>query len=141
MIQPKEINRNILTNYSTGLSEQLAKGDIHPVDVIKAVNTQLENSKLTDDEQDYLSQIKRQLVFREFARSAIEQQDYKELPGAKDENSKEFLKLKKGETGIPLVDAAVRELEETGKPHNRARLLLARYGTRNLNIDPEVIAK
>lgn len=141
MITPKEVNRNILTNYSTGLSEKLSAGEIHPVEVIKAVNTQLKNSSLSEDEQDYLSQIKRQLVFREFARSAIEQQDYKVLPGAKGEDSQEFIDLKNGDTGIPLIDAAVKELEATGKPHNRARLLLARYGIRNLNIDPEVIAK
>lgn len=139
-ITPKEINRNLLLNKSTELSEELSKGSLDPKELLIELNSTLKDENLTKGEKEYLSQIKRQLIFREFARSAIEQQEYRNPPGAKGKDSVEFKALREGKTGIPIVDAAVRELEETGKPHNRARLLIARYGTRNLNIDPEVIA-
>jgi len=40
-----------------------------------------------------------------------------------------------GETGIPLVDAGMRELWETGWMHNRVRMIVASLLTKNLNID------
>ena len=139
MITPKEINRNLLTNKSTELSPLLAAGEIDPRDVLRTISDLEQDKKLSEEQQEYLSDIKRQLVFREFARSAIEEQSYRQPPGAR-KTSKEFEKLKKGETGIPIIDASVKEMNETGRPHNRARLLLARYAIRNLNIDPEEVS-
>ena len=41
----------------------------------------------------------------------------------------------KGETGIPLVDAGMRELWHTGYMHNRVRMVTASFLTKNLLID------
>jgi deoxyribodipyrimidine photo-lyase len=41
----------------------------------------------------------------------------------------------RGETGIPLVDAGMRELWETGFMHNRVRMIAASFLTKNLLID------
>eukprot|EP00924_Labyrinthula_sp_SR-Ha-C_P003138 augustus_masked-scaffold_15-processed-gene-0.46-mRNA-1 protein AED:0.09 eAED:0.16 QI:0/-1/0/1/-1/1/1/0/326 len=41
---------------------------------------------------------------------------------------------KKGKTGIPLVDAAMRELWNSGFMHNRARMVVASFLTKNLGI-------
>ncbi|MCW5907440.1 MAG: deoxyribodipyrimidine photo-lyase [Chitinophagales bacterium] len=41
----------------------------------------------------------------------------------------------KGETGIPLVDAGMRELNATGYMHNRVRMVVASFLTKNLLID------
>jgi len=41
----------------------------------------------------------------------------------------------KGETGFPIVDAAMRQLNETGYMHNRGRLITANFLTRLLGID------
>ncbi len=38
----------------------------------------------------------------------------------------------KGRTGVPLVDAGVRELLETGGMHNRVRMVCASFWTKNL---------
>jgi deoxyribodipyrimidine photo-lyase len=38
-----------------------------------------------------------------------------------------FNKWAKGETGVPIVDAAMRQLLQTGYMHNRARLIVANY--------------
>lgn len=41
----------------------------------------------------------------------------------------------RGETGIPLVDAGMRELWETGHMHNRVRMVTASFLVKNLLID------
>lgn len=40
-----------------------------------------------------------------------------------------------GETGIPIVDAAMLQLKETGWMHNRLRMVVAMFLTKNLQID------
>ena len=40
-----------------------------------------------------------------------------------------------GRTGIPIVDAAMRQLERTGWMHNRLRMIVAMFLTKNLLID------
>lgn len=50
-------------------------------------------------------------------------------------DEKEFEKWCKGETGYPLVDAGMRELNETGLMHNRVRMLVASFLTKHLLID------
>ncbi|MFA3915750.1 cryptochrome/photolyase family protein [Ruegeria hyattellae] len=44
----------------------------------------------------------------------------------------EVLAWKQGRTGIPFVDAAMRELYVTGRMHNRARMIVASYLTKHL---------
>jgi len=50
-------------------------------------------------------------------------------------NPDDFEKWKLGQTGFPLVDAGMRELNETGFMHNRVRMLTASFLTKNLLID------
>jgi deoxyribodipyrimidine photo-lyase len=42
---------------------------------------------------------------------------------------------KNGETGFPIVDAAMRELRETGFMHNRTRMIAAMFLTKDLHLD------
>ena len=42
---------------------------------------------------------------------------------------------KNGQTGIPIVDAAMRQLNQTGWMHNRLRMITAMFLTKNLFID------
>jgi deoxyribodipyrimidine photo-lyase len=46
-----------------------------------------------------------------------------------------FIKWCKGETGFPIVDAGMRELNETGYMHNRARLIVASFLIKTLLVD------
>ncbi len=41
----------------------------------------------------------------------------------------------KGETGYPIVDAAMRQLNQTGWMHNRLRMIVASFLTKDLHID------
>lgn len=50
-------------------------------------------------------------------------------------NEEEFEKWKTGQTGYPLVDAGMRELNETGYMHNRVRMLVASFLCKHLLID------
>jgi len=50
-------------------------------------------------------------------------------------NQAAFDKWCKGETGFPIVDAAMRQLNQTGYMHNRGRLITANFLTRLLGID------
>ncbi len=50
-------------------------------------------------------------------------------------NEAEFEKWCKGETGYPIVDAGMRELNETGYMHNRVRMITASFLCKHLLID------
>jgi deoxyribodipyrimidine photo-lyase len=50
-------------------------------------------------------------------------------------NEAEFKTWCKGETGYPIVDAGMRELNETGFMHNRVRMIVASFLTKHLLID------
>lgn len=50
-------------------------------------------------------------------------------------NEKEFIAWCEGKTGYPLVDAGMRELNETGFMHNRLRMVTASFLTKHLLID------
>lgn len=50
-------------------------------------------------------------------------------------NEVEFDKWCKGETGYPIVDAGMRELNATGYMHNRVRMVVASFLTKHLLID------
>lgn len=50
-------------------------------------------------------------------------------------NEAEFEKWCKGETGYPIVDAGMRQLNETGLMHNRVRMITAGFLCKHLLID------
>jgi deoxyribodipyrimidine photo-lyase len=50
-------------------------------------------------------------------------------------NESEFEAWKEGRTGVPIVDAAMRQLKEIGWMHNRARMLTASYLVKDLLVD------
>ncbi len=50
-------------------------------------------------------------------------------------NEEEFERWCRGNTGYPIVDAGMRELNETGYMHNRVRMVVASFLTKHLLID------
>lgn len=50
-------------------------------------------------------------------------------------DAKHFEAWKAGRTGYPIVDAGMRELNETGFMHNRVRMIVASFLTKHLLID------
>ena len=51
------------------------------------------------------------------------------------ENNEHFNSWCLGETGVPIIDAAMFQLNSTGWMHNRLRMIVAMYLTKNLLID------
>ncbi|MCP1387737.1 DNA photolyase family protein [Corynebacterium sp. TA-R-1] len=89
----------------------------------------------------------RQVIWRDFAwhryfhvpdmttRNVREQFDRFEWSWAGDTDHLADLALwQRGETGVPLVDAGMRELWATGTMHNRVRMVAASWLTKNLGI-------
>ncbi len=58
---------------------------------------------------------------------------YDGIPWRKDEEG--FQKWCSGMTGYPIVDAGMRQLNETGYMHNRVRMIVASFLTKHLLID------
>ena len=83
----------------------------------------------------------RQLFWREFynyilyhfPESEIENFDGSDIPWSND--SVLFEKWCEGKTGVPIIDAAMIHLKNTGKMHNRLRMITASFLTKNLLID------
>ena len=50
-------------------------------------------------------------------------------------NVKNFARWAEGTTGFPIIDAGMRELEQTGFMHNRARMITAMFLVKDLHLD------
>ncbi|MDB5272488.1 MAG: deoxyribodipyrimidine photo-lyase [Chitinophagaceae bacterium] len=76
-----------------------------------------------------------QMIIFHFPRSAKDsfKTKYDTIPWRNDE--KLFDKWCKGETGYPIVDAGMRELNATGFMHNRVRMVVASFLSKHLLID------
>ncbi len=60
-------------------------------------------------------------------------QKYDRISWRKDEAS--FVKWCEGKTGVPIIDAAMRQLNETKWMHNRLRMITAMFLSKNLLVD------
>ncbi len=116
------------------LSPHLHFGEISPRQIWNAVWQK--DGKLTKASLAYL----RQLGWREFSyhllyhfpHTAQEplRPEFKNFPWAGD--TKNLTAWQKGQTGIPLVDAGMRQLWTTGYMHNRVRMVVASFLVKNL---------
>ena len=59
--------------------------------------------------------------------------DLRSIPWENDE--RDFMAWCKGQTGFPVVDAAMRQLAQTGWMHNRGRMIVASFLVKDLLID------
>lgn len=84
-----------------------------------------------------------ELIWREFyvailyhfphVRSGSFQRHYDRIPWVNDE--RDFAAWCEGRTGYPIVDAAMRQLVQTGWMHNRSRMIVASFLVKDLLID------
>ena len=85
----------------------------------------------------------REIAWREFSTYLLFH--YPELPDQplkrqfdqfpwRSDYGKELKAWQRGHTGVPMVDAGMRELWQTGWMHNRVRMVVASYLTKNLLI-------
>lgn len=127
---PTDRNRPDLLGTSR-LSPHLHFGEISPRQIVH---------RLLDDPkaEPYV----RQIVWREFAhhllyhfpQTANEPLDEKFRHYAWSKDAAALRAWQRGQTGIPIVDAGMRELWHTGWMHNRIRMCAASFLTKNLRI-------
>ncbi len=123
------------------LSPLLAIGAISPAMIVSRIND-LKPGAIINDEgaKVFLSEI----IWREFYRHLMHayphvsrnlnfQRDTQDLQWQNDK--KLFKKWCDGQTGFPIVDAAMRCLNSTGLMHNRLRMVVASFLCKDLLID------
>lgn len=96
-------------------------------------------SRWSDGEAKFVSEI----IWREFyyyilsRNPRVERESFNPLYSkiAWKNNEEWFSAWKEGRTGFPIVDAGMRELNETGWMHNRVRMIVASFLTKDLHID------
>ncbi|MEA2029571.1 MAG: deoxyribodipyrimidine photo-lyase [Campylobacterota bacterium] len=115
---------------SSNLSTHLRFGVISPRQIFNAMQG-LEGS------QAYI----RQLFWREFYNYILyhfpksENSNFNGIEIEWEDNTKQFKAWCEGRTGVPIIDAAMRHLNQTGLMHNRLRMIVASFLTKNLLID------
>jgi deoxyribodipyrimidine photo-lyase len=122
------------------LSPHLAVGTISAIDVWRAAVIAIETGRIPEDEGwKFLSEI----AWREFSyhllyfnpamATAPLRVEFAQFPWRDDQDA--LAAWKKGMTGVPIVDAGMRELWRTGWMHNRVRMIVASFLVKNLLID------
>ncbi len=121
---------------TSGLSENLTYGEISPLACWHAGWRALHDGK--QDAEVFL----KELVWREFAYHLIHhtpqittrnwRPEWDDFPWNTDARLARVKAWQQGRTGIRFVDAAMRELQVTGRMHNRGRMIVASYLTKHL---------
>jgi deoxyribodipyrimidine photo-lyase len=97
----------------------------------------------SDDARDNVKTWQQELAWREFYQHCMYffpeletgayREEFKDFPW---ENNLEYFQVWcEGQTGYPIVDAAMRQLNETGWMHNRCRMIVASFLTKDLIVD------
>lgn len=125
---------------TSGLSPHLAFGEISPRQVWHSVQAVAQHSRATASAIDkFLSE----LAWRDFNYHQLyNRAEIATVPMVEKFAHLEWLDpdaafeaWQEGRTGIPIVDAGMRELWETGAMHNRVRMLTASLLAKNLLVD------
>jgi deoxyribodipyrimidine photo-lyase len=135
-------DRDYPTRESTSrLSADLTHGTIG----IRTVYWATEDIKAdaTDDQREEIEEFQSQLAWRAFYTHVlwfnpeVVDENYKEYENPIEwEDDPEHLQAwKDGETGYPIVDAGMRQLRAEGYMHNRVRMIVASFLTKDLLID------
>lgn len=119
---------------TSGLSENLTYGEISPRVIWQA------GHRAMDEGEQGAEHFLKELVWREFAyhlihhTPRIESENWRDgwdgFPWRDDNDGAE--RWRRGRTGVPLVDAGMREMYVTGTMHNRVRMIVASYLTKHL---------
>jgi deoxyribodipyrimidine photo-lyase len=127
------------------LSAALKFGVIGVRTVWAATLAALENSR-SDETQSNIKTWQQELAWREFYQHAMYnfpelaegafRETLKNFPY--DNNEQHFQAWCEGRTGYPIVDAAMRQMNETGWMHNRCRMIVASFLTKDLLINPKL---
>ncbi|MER3491750.1 MAG: deoxyribodipyrimidine photo-lyase, 8-HDF type [Mastigocladus sp. ERB_26_2] len=127
------------------LSAALKFGAIGIRRVWQATQEALENSR-SEETQTNIRTWQQELAWREFYQHAMYnfpelaagayRDAFKNFPW--EINQEHFQAWCEGRTGYPIVDAAMRQMNEIGWMHNRCRMIVANFLTKDLLINPQM---
>ncbi len=122
------------------LSPHLAFGEISPRQITAAIADRVVSGELKDD--DNTETYRKEIGWRDFACHLLYHFPhttenpldvrFKKFPWKK--NKKALQRWQQGNTGIPLVDAGMRQLWQTGWMHNRVRMVVGSLLIKNMGI-------
>jgi deoxyribodipyrimidine photolyase len=125
---------DLAANETSRLSAHLRFGCVSPLELVRAALPRPGGEEFC-----------RQLAWRDFFHQVtaafpdIARTDYRAGPGTAPRtwsaDEKALDAWREGQTGIPIVDAGMRQLAAEGFMHNRARMITASFLTRTLGID------
>ena len=121
------------------LSIYFKNGSISPAIVLSMLGL----NKINFNEKNGKTQFLKEIIWREFYyhilyhHPSVEREAFlSQYRNIKWENRESWFEAwKQGKTGYPIVDAGMRELKATGWMHNRVRMIVASFLTKDLLID------
>ena len=132
-------------NGTSQLSAALKFGVIGIRTVWAATIAAMKNSR-SDEVETSIRTWQQELAWREFYQHAMYnfpelatgayRQPFKNFPYGN--NEEHFQAWCEGKTGYPIVDAAMRQMNEIGWMHNRCRMIVASFLTKDLLINPQL---
>ncbi len=110
---------------------------------LRAAERDAETDDRPADAADHVEEFQSQLAWREFYTQVLYHnpevvtENYKEYEEGIDwrDDPEEIEAWKRGETGYPIVDAGMRQLREEAFMHNRVRMIVASFLTKDLLAD------
>jgi deoxyribodipyrimidine photo-lyase len=135
-------SRNFLSsNFTSRLSQDLRFGLLSIREIFQAVEERADG--LSARGRDSAAKFSSELIWREFYMQilwhfpeVLEHEFNPNFRGMQWPGRKQHFDLwAAGMTGFPIVDAAMRELEQSGFMHNRARMIAAMFLTKDLHLD------
>ena len=123
------------------LSPHLRFGEIAPAAVWRAVRSAETAGRIAqDDAEKFLSELAwrdfcRHLLFHDGELTSLSWKRDFEALSWREPSSTELKAWRRGETGYPIVDAAMRHFNATGWMHNRLRMIVASFLTKDLLVD------
>jgi len=132
-------NKSLGLDYSSKFSPYLALGCISPRLIYEAVKEY--ESKIMKNQSTWW--IVFELVWRDYftfkgmrmGNSIFFRKGFKNKTKEWDNNLEHFRRWKEGKTGIPFIDAHMRQLNQTGYMSNRGRVNCASYFVHDLKMD------
>lgn len=124
------------------LSQDLSMGLLGIREVYQGT-VQAKSAADTDTERASVTEFQRQLAWRDFyiqvlaAHPETVTENFKSYENPIDwrENPAHFTAWTEGKTGYPIVDAGMRQLQAESYMHNRVRMLVASFLTKDLQLD------
>ncbi len=149
--QLERFRADAFSNYASGrdrpdivgtsrLSPHLHFGEITPRQIWRALSGQVADGKPARAIDAQRAKFRAELGWREFAHHVLFhfpqtanrplRDDFARFPWKR--NSRELRAWQRGRTGFPIVDAGMRQLWTTGWMHNRVRMIVASFLTKDL---------